>query len=176
MSGGRYEVRLLGSGHEPAGVGRPMTQPPALTFLTQIAVEFQAPLAIADGPFGVRRILVVASGGFEGPALRGAVLPGGGDWVLARRDGSSELDIRFALKTVEGEPIYFRSAGLFVASDAVATRMRNGETVSPDHYYFRTTVLFEAGSARLNHLNRALHIGVGQRTASGMITDVFAVG
>jgi uncharacterized protein DUF3237 len=165
-------VRLLGLGLEPAGVGPPMTQPPALTFLMQIAVEFQAPLAIADGPFGVRRILVVASGSFEGSALRGAVLPGGGDWVLARRDGSSELDIRFALKTVEGELIYFRSAGLFVASDAVATRMRNGKT---DHYYFRTTVLFEAGSARLSHLNRALYIGVGQRTASGMITDVFAV-
>jgi len=35
--------------------------------------------------------------------------------------------------------------------------------------------VFEAGFARLNHLNRELHVGVGQRTAGGMVTDVFAV-
>ena len=38
-----------------------------------------------------------------------------------------------------------------------------------------TEILFEAGSARLRHLNHSLHIGVGQRTATGMITEVFAV-
>jgi hypothetical protein len=152
-----------------------MTQSPSLEFKMRIGVEFDAPLAIVDGPLWTRRILHVASGKFDGPELRGSVMSGGGDWVLVRRDGSAELDIRFTLKTVENELVYFRSTGLFVASDTVATRIRNGEHVAPDDYYFRTSILFETGSKRLNHLNHAVHVGVGQRTATGMITDVFAV-
>jgi hypothetical protein len=152
-----------------------MAQTPHLKFQMRIAVEFEAPHAIVDGPLWTRRILHVASGEFEGPTLRGKVLSGGGDWVLVRRDGSAELDIRFTLKTAEDELVYFRSTGLFVASEAVATRIRNGANVPSDEYYFRTPILFEAGSARLNHLNHILHLGVGQRTAIGMITEVFAV-
>lgn len=140
----------------------------------RIAVEFEAPRAIVGGPLGTRRILHVAGGEFEGPSLRGKVLSGG-DWVLIRRDGSAELDIRFTLITAEDELVYLRSTGLFVASETVATRLRNGESVAPEDYYFRTSILFEAGSAKLDHLNHVLHVGVGQRTAIGMITDVFAV-
>src|SRR3954447_2232685 len=73
-----------------------MTHSPSLEFKMRIAVEFDTPLAIVDGPL-TRRILHVASGKFDGPGLRGIVLAGGGDWVLVRRDGSAELDIRFAL-------------------------------------------------------------------------------
>jgi hypothetical protein len=141
----------------------------------RIAVEFDTPRVIADGPFDGRRVLHVTSGTFAGAALRGEVLPGGGDWLVGRRDGSIELDIRFTLRTSEDEIIYFRSAGLFLASEAVTARIRSGENVPADAYYFRTAVLFEAGSPRLSHLSRALHVGVGQRIASGMITDVYAV-
>src|SRR5215212_5300387 len=86
-----------------------MTQIPSLEFKMRIGVEFDAPLAIVDGPLWTRRILHVASGKFDGPELRGNVLSGGGDWVLVRRDGSAELDIRFALKTVEDELVYFEA-------------------------------------------------------------------
>jgi len=140
----------------------------------RITVEFEAALAVDDGPLGARRILRVASGEFEGPALRGKVLSGG-DWIVVRRDGSSELDIRFVLESAMRETMYLRSSGLFVASDAVTARIRGGERVPPDEYYFRTSILFETGSAKLRQLNHALHLGVGQRTPGGMITDVFAV-
>lgn len=152
-----------------------MARNPLLNFLMRIAVEFVAPHAVIDGPLGTRRILHVADGQFGGPSLRGKVLSGGGDWVLVRRDGSAELDIRFTLKTAEDDLVYLRSMGLFVASEAIATRIRSGESVPPDEYYFRTSILFEAGSPRLSRLNQILHIGVGQRTATGMITEVFAV-
>jgi hypothetical protein len=112
---------------------------------------------------------------FDGPSLSGSVLPGGGDWLLSRRDGSTELDIRFALRTAEGEAIYLRSFGLFVADAAVTARIRGGEDVPSDAYYFRTAILFEAGAPRLGHLNRTLHIGVGQRRPNGMVTDIFAL-
>jgi len=147
---------------------------PSLDFRMRIVVRFADPLAI-EGPLPGRRILHVASGEFEGPDLRGEVLPGGGDWVLGRGDGSAELDIRFALRTALNEILYLRSTGLFVAPAAVLARLRGGEDVSPDDYYFRTSVLFEAAGARLSHLNQALHVGAGQRTPSGMITNLFAI-
>ncbi|MBX3501483.1 MAG: DUF3237 domain-containing protein [Alphaproteobacteria bacterium] len=152
-----------------------MVRVPALDFRLRIAVRFDAPRVIAEGPLGARRLLHAAHGTFEGPSLNGSVLPGGGDWVLTRRDGAAELDIRFALLTTSDELIYLRANGLFVAADAVAARIRGGEDVSPDAYYFRTAILFETGAARLADLNRTLHIGVGQRTATGMVTDVFAL-
>ena len=151
-----------------------MRQSPNLAWQMLIAVEFEPPLAIAEGAPLTRRLLHVRSGTFEGPALRGEIVAGG-DWVLARGDDSAELDIRFTLKTVEGELLYMRSIGLFVAGDAVVARIRAGADVAPEHYYFRTAILLETGSARLRHLNHILHVGVGQRTATGMVTDVFAV-
>ena len=68
-----------------------------------------------------------------------------------------------------------RSTGLFIASDTIAARIMRGENVTPDDYYLRTSILFETASTRLRLLNRALHVGVGQRTAIGVITDVFAI-
>ena len=147
---------------------------PALEYLMTLAVTFEPPPAIVDSPLWERRVLRVASGSFEGPMLAGAAVSGG-DWVLIRRDASAELDIRFTLTTAEDELIYFRSTGLFVASTEVAVRIRGGETVPPAAYYFRTAILLETGAPRLRGLNHLLCIGVGQRTPTGMITDVFSV-
>src|SRR5262245_29878894 len=35
-------------------------------------------------PHGIRTIVPVTGGDFEGPRLRGRILPGGGDWLLLR--------------------------------------------------------------------------------------------
>ena len=44
---------------------------------------------IGDTPAGHRRIGLVAGGTFEGPKLRGTVLPGGADWIIVKAaDGS----------------------------------------------------------------------------------------
>jgi hypothetical protein len=53
-------------------------------------------------PGGHPRILIVKSGEFSGPRLRGRVLPGGGDWSLTREDGSSRLDVPITLETHDG--------------------------------------------------------------------------
>jgi len=41
-------------------------------------------------------------GNFDGPKLRGVVLPGGGDWLRIRGDGAAELDVR-ATRTDQAE-------------------------------------------------------------------------
>ena len=63
-------------------------------------------------PHGTRAIAPITGGTFEGPRLRGKVLPGGGDWTLLRSDGVLELDLRITLETEDGALIYMTSFGL----------------------------------------------------------------
>src|SRR5438128_11894819 len=63
-------------------------------------------------PHGSRVTAPIAGGHFEGPRLRGKVLPGGGDWTLLRGDGVLELDLRVTLETDDGALIHMTSFGL----------------------------------------------------------------
>jgi hypothetical protein len=38
-------------------------------------------------------------GKFEGPKLRGEILPGGGDWEIVQSDSTAFLDTRYNLRT-----------------------------------------------------------------------------
>lgn len=59
-------------------------------FLLQIVGELADPQYVGETPLGARRIVYLKRGSFSGPKLKGEVLPGGGDWVLARRDGVAQ--------------------------------------------------------------------------------------
>ena len=50
---------------------------------------------------------VVGRGSFAGPQLKGQVLAGGGaDWLLFRRDGAAQLDVRGVGKRTKTSVIY----------------------------------------------------------------------
>ena len=66
------------------------------------------PLEIGTTARGTRRYYPGIGGSFEGPRLRGEVLPDGGDWLLTRRDGVLEQDVRTTLRTDDGAFIYVR--------------------------------------------------------------------
>ena len=90
----------------------------------------------------------IASGSFEGPLLRGTVLPGGCDWTLLRSDGVLELDLRLTLQTDDGAPIFLSSFGLRHGPPDVLTALARGEAVDPSKYYFRTAARFETSAAQ----------------------------
>ena len=57
-------------------------------------------LNIGGVPCGTRRTAVVGGGTFEGPRLRGDIVPGSSaDWQLLRPDAVLEMDVRFTLRT-----------------------------------------------------------------------------
>src|SRR5437667_10732660 len=86
-------------------------------------------------PHGTRVTVPIASGHFEGPRLRGKVLPGGGDWTLLRADGVLELDLRLTLETDDGALIHMTSRSEERrAGEVIAARAR-GESVHPSTYY-----------------------------------------
>ncbi|MFI0444031.1 DUF3237 domain-containing protein [Actinomadura sp. 6N118] len=142
-------------------------------FLFDIVVDLETPVDVGDGPFG-RRILFGAKGGtFEGPKLRGEVLPGGGDWTLFRPDGTMHLDVRLILRTDDGAPIYMTYSGRWVRPPEVRTG--KPEEVDPSRYYFRTTVFFETGAQQYAWLNDVVCVASGYLVDGGVAYKVFEV-
>ena len=127
---------------------------------------------IGTGPHGTRVTAPIASGHFEGPRLRGKVLPGGGDWTLLRGDGVLELDLRLTLETEDGALIHMTSFGLRHGPPEVIAALARGASIDPSTYYFRTTPRFETGHAKYSFLNRLLAVASGDRRPEGPIYTI----
>src|SRR5258708_40124044 len=110
--------------------------PPRTEFLMQLRAELEEPQAVGETPLGGRSILYVKRGSFVGPRLKGEVLPGGGDWVLVRKDDVSQLDVRITLRCDDGALIFVSYRGIADIPPDVRARIAKGEDVSPDKYYF----------------------------------------
>ena len=123
-------------------------------------------------PHGTRVTAPIASGHFEGPRLRGKVLPGGGDWTLLRGDGVLELDLRVTLETDDGALIHMASFGLRHGPPDVIAALARGESVDPTSYYFRATPRFETGHPKYAFLNRLLAVSSGDRRPEGPIYTI----
>jgi len=138
------------------GTGRPadITSRPLMT-VKVIAAPLQKLGAV---PYGVRTFVPVAGGDFEGPRLRGRILPGGGDWLLLRSDGVLELDLRITLETDDHALIYMTFQGL-----------RHGSPDDPARYYFRTVPRFETSAEAYTFLNRIVAVGVGETRPDGAV-------
>src|SRR5262249_16296772 len=114
-------------------------------------------------------IAPITGGAFEGPRLRGKVLPGGADWTLARSDGVLELDLRITLQTEEGALIYMTSFGLRHGPPEVLAAIARGDSIDASRYYFRTVPRFETNAPQYAFLNRLIAVSWGDRRASGPI-------
>src|SRR5215813_1736135 len=132
--------------------------------LFKIAIDVPPPLDLGETPFGRRRIARVTGGTFEGPKLKGRVLDGGGDWLLLRRDGVLQLDVRITLETDDKQLIYMTYRGYRHGPKDVIERVNRGEAVDPSLYYFRVTPYFETGSEKYAWMNGICAVGNAERT------------
>ncbi len=138
-------------------------------FLCTLTGFVAPPRDMGTTPRGTRRFYPAIGGSFEGPRLRGEVLPDGGDWLLTRPDGVLEQDVRIILKTDDGAFIYVRYAGTRHGPPEVMARFAQGETVDPSEYYFGVAPMFETGAERYAWLNNILAVGVGERLPPNMV-------
>jgi hypothetical protein len=139
----------------------------------RLQVSGMQPIGVT--PNGTRRVGLVAGGTFEGPKLRGTVLPGGADWIIVRPDGSTTLDVRLVLETDDKATIGMMYRGMRHGPPAIMERVNRGEEVDPSAYYFRTAVAFETAAPKYDWLNRIIAVGTGRRPPEGPIYDVFEV-
>lgn len=145
-------------------------------FLFEITAHLGEFQEIGQTPRGLRRIVYVTGGQFEGPRLKGEVLPGGGDWLLARADGVGVLDVRATLRTDDGALIYITYNGYIDAPPDVWEKFVS-EDVDPERYYFRTNPTFEVADERYAWLQKRLAIGVGRvhKGVTGVTYRVYAI-
>ena len=136
---------------------------PRLTFAFELRATVGAPLEVGQVPHGRRRIVAITGGTFEGPGIKGKVLPGGADWQMIQPDGFSELDTRYTLETDKGQTIYVQNRGIRHAAPDVMKRLLAGEQVDPRSVYFRTVPTFETSSPDLQWLARSVFVGTGER-------------
>jgi hypothetical protein len=143
-------------------------------FLLTIALDFEFPF-VGETPYGTRRIGILKGGSFDGPKLKGTILPGGGAWTLARRDDVLDIEVRLLLETNDKQQIYMHWKALRDVPKDVTERLRRGETVDPGAYYFRATPYFETSSERYGWMNRICAVASGSLATNARTLDVFQV-
>jgi hypothetical protein len=137
--------------------------------LMTVRIVAAPPQKIGAIPHGTRSIVPVIGGDFEGPRLRGKVMPGGGDWLLLRSDAVLELDLRITLETDDRALIHMSFQGLRHGPADVIAALVRGEVVDPASYYFRTVPRFETSTEKYAFLNRIITISVGETRPDGAI-------
>jgi hypothetical protein len=148
---------------------------PGLVFAFEARVTVGAPVEIGQVARGRRRIVSILGGTFEGPGIKGKVVPGGADWQIIRADGFSELDTRYTLETDKGQIIYVQNGGMRHAAPAVMEKLLKGEAVDPKLVYFRTVPTFETAAPELQWLTRAVFIGTGERYPTEVVIRFWRV-
>jgi hypothetical protein len=144
--------------------------------LVHLDIDCHPPHQLGQTSRGMRRVVNVSGGRFDGERLKGDILPGGGDLALVRPDGVFEPDAQFLLSTDDAALILVRYRGIWHAPGPVLERlMRREGPVDPSEYYFRTAVHFETSAERYLWLNRVLGIGTGVPKVGGIMYDVHEV-
>lgn len=157
---------------------------PGTEFLCGVSITLaeDAPLAVGASPWRNRRISDIVGGRFTGPRLNGIVRASGADWSEGgtASDGgiATALDVRSVWQTEDGALIYVSYRGRLVIPAACVAAFRDPvarESLDPGEYYFRICPLFETAAPAYAWLNEIVAIGVGRRTADGVIYHVYAV-
>jgi hypothetical protein len=144
-------------------------------FLMTLAAEVGEIQTLGPGPLGERRLIPITGGSFEGPVLRGVVLPGGNDWQIVRTDGVLDLDARYAIREEGGAVIRVESRGMRHGPPEVLAALARGEEVDPAKYFFRSALRFETGDAKLSWLNKAMAVATAVRKARRVELTVYQI-
>jgi hypothetical protein len=146
-----------------------------LEWMSHFEIELGPIVSLGQTPWGVRRVIGVTGGRFDGPALKGAIMPGGADWQVVHEDGMISVDARYTLETHDGATIYATSRGIRHGSPEVLERLGRGERVDPAEYYFRASIVLEAGAPDYLWVNRRLFVCSAARWPSGVSYDLYGV-
>lgn len=124
-----------------------------LEFLMEYSGRQQAAIAnVGPGPFGTREIHTAAGGSFEGPRLKGRLLPGSSDAGLIDADHVMRLDLRIILQTDDGAYIFLQGGGIWRRDPTRQPRPKE-ELAEYGDMYIMATPRFETGDERYKWLN-----------------------
>ena len=130
-------------------------------FVYEAVVTIDPAVDVGATPQGHRRYIPITGGTFEGPKVRGVVLPGGADWQTDRADGVTEADALYSIRCDDGTVVIVHNRGVITARGA----------------YMRTAPRFEAPAGPHAWLNESQFVGsvAGGPRPGTVIIRVFRV-
>jgi hypothetical protein len=155
-------VTLAGATQGRGGKAGPPQPPPealAASYLMDVLFEVGGP---GGGAVGNRQIVSVTGGTFEGPRLKGKVLPPGGDWLQTVAGNVRLLDVRALLMTDDDQRIYMTYKGVMY-------------TPQGGSLYWRITPYFETGSEKYAWLNSIVCVGIGYTVPTKVPYRIFQI-
>jgi hypothetical protein len=123
-----------------------MSNPPICEFVYEAIIDIAEVQNLGQSLQGQRFIVNILGGEFNGPCLKGKVLPGGADRQLLRPDGVKELDALYEIQTDDGTVITVHNQ---VVVDMPTQEQR----------YARSVVKFRAPAGQYEWLNRRVFVG-----------------
>jgi hypothetical protein len=150
-------------------------EPPKLEFAFELRVKVLPPQDMGVTAKGVRKIVSITGGSFEGPEIRGTIVPGGYDWQLIRGDGVAEIEARYVLKTDDGALITIVNTGLRHGPAEIMQKLAKGEAVDPSLYYFRLVPFFETSEKKYDWLTKNMFLATGIRQPDFVVVQVWKI-
>lgn len=147
---------------------------PELEFAFITHVDVAPVIDFGPTPRGHRRVVPILGGTFEGPGLKGTVLPGA-DWQIVRPDGVLELEAKYALQTDDGALISMVNRCIRTASPEVMAKLNAGQPVDPKDVYFRTTPTFETSNPHYQWMMNYVFLGSGERHKDQVVINFWKV-
>lgn len=125
---------------------------------------------VGEGPWGYRLIVPVTGGTFEGPKMKGCARNFGADWVLFRKDGILDVDVRIVLETVDKAFIHMSYRGVLKATKEDFQKLVEGKIKEPIRV--QTAPRFETGHPKYSWLNVIQGVGSGEIKNKAGILEV----
>jgi hypothetical protein len=118
---------------------------PDLTYVCELKVTIGPPTTVGATAHGLRRLIPITGGTFEGPNLKGIVLPGGADYQFENdAQTRTEIEAIYTIQKDDGVNIHIRNTGLVVKTEEELEKLKAGEPLDWSKTYFRAAPKFEA--------------------------------
>ena len=130
-----------------------------LEYLMTFHGDFVPPVDIGQVANGHMTVFMINGGTFEGPKVRGKILPGPVDWFVTGPDGVGHMDVRATFQTDDGANIYLRYQGVQVMTAAAGAKLSKGEAIDYGELYWLSTPVFETGDPHYAWLNNIVAVG-----------------
>lgn len=131
---------------------------PELEFAFELKVNIDGAFNVGAVPHGDRVVIPITGGTFEGPGIKGDILPGGADYQMGDREsGRTEVEAIYCIRTDDGVSIHVRNWGIICGGQ--------------DGFYFTTSPKFEAPKdSKYNWLNNKIFVCRPDFTKQGYLS------
>lgn len=125
----------------------------------RITVKLAPSIDVGPVPTGIRRIIPIVGGTFEGERLHGEILPVGADWNLVQPNDIMLVSARYMLKTHDGVVISILNEGWAHIDDAMMAKIMADELAPDDEgWYCMLHPRFEAPPGAYQWLNECVFL------------------